>query len=921
MSNLRNWLSGGTVSRERDDTLRLHRELTQLCHGQNFHDRIVFGPFLVDLVYDICEKLHTSPSMALGEALYDALVQLLYDDGFLINLPEESALANLSIEEGIAIREAFRRSIRVHTSHERLLAEWRTKLTNLFTGILQSFPVSAFIDPEIGGETGTQAEYLVFPDAAAYDLCEDLGVIIERILITLSDQYAFESGLFTRARTRLEDNLLRASGIPLSKRHEEKLRLRLPSDEQRLRQEELVETYLQGTPFRDFFRAPLPFAIPFPARFEHTHIVGGTGHGKTQLLQFLIHHDLVRAKADGRAVVVIDSQGDLIRTISHLKHFDPEEYGSLADRLVLVDPTDVEHPVSLNMFDFDRGRLERLSPVDREMTLNAAVETFEFFFGALLGAELTQRQGVIFRYIARLMLEIPDATIHTLRELMENGEKFRPYMERLSGSARHFFGSQFFERQFGETKKQILARLWGVLSNATIERMFSHTENKVDLFSLLNEGKIVLISTAKDFLGHEGASILGRFFVSLIAQAALQRATLQPHERNPAFVYVDEAQDYFDDSIDRLLNQARKYRIALSLAHQNLDQLDTGLRATVLASTSIKFAGGLSSKDAHMLDSEFRVDASFLLAQKKRSEHTEFACYVRNFTNQALSVRIPLGYVEALPTISDDAYEHLLSRSRSKYSAPPIEPTFDRPQTIQKATAPKQARSIQTVEANERDISACPERVTTPGHGLPDDTTPQETPRATKATPQPTKPASKPKAVPEPGGGGRQHKYIQHLIKQLADERGFRTSIEEVILNGAGRVDVSLVRGERRIACEISVTTGRDHELGNIEKCLAAGYTEIVLVGSNERHIKSLTKFIDENLEESARGKVRYAMPESLIEYLDSLGEPPLPTEQMVRGYKVRTVQQAVDPEKASARRQAIAEVLARSLSRQGKSQ
>jgi hypothetical protein len=886
--------------------LRLLRELKPLCASIDFHDREVFGLFLVDVIYDICGKFGMSPSLSLGNALYDTLVQLLYDDGFLINLPEESALANLSIEEGIAVREAFRRSIRVHTSHERLLAEWRTKLTNLFSGILRSFPISAFIDPSDDDEG--KAEYLVFPDAAAYDLCEDLGVIIERSLITLSDQYAFESGLFKKARTRLEDNLLRASGIPLSNRYEPKLKLRLPSDEHKMPQEDLVEVYLQGTPFRDFFQALLPFAIPFPARFEHTHIVGGTGHGKTQLLQFLIHHDLVRSKEDGRAVVVIDSQGDLIRTIAHLKHFDPDVHDSLADRLVLVDPTDVEHPVSLNMFDFDRGRLEKLSPVDREMTLNAAVETFEFFFGALLGAELTQRQGVIFRYIARLMLEIPDATIHTLRELMENGEKFRPYMERLSGSSRHFFESQFFERQFGETKKQILARLWGVLSNATIERMFSHTENKVDLFSLLNQGKIVLISTAKDFLGHEGASILGRFFVSLIAQAALQRATLPPHERNPAFVYVDEAQDYFDASIARLLNQARKYRIALCLAHQNLDQLDTGLRATVLASTSIKFAGGLSSKDANTLDSEFRVEASFLLAQKKRTDHTKFACYVRNFTNQALSVRIPLGYVDALPTMSGDAYEDLLSRSRAEYSAPPIEPSFDRPHTVQKAKAPKQAEPIQRVEVQDATIGA------TPADEPPDDTAQRETVRAASTVPQPVKPPPRPTIVLEPGGGGKQHKYLQHLIKQLADERGFRTSIEEVILDGAGRVDVSLVRGERRIACEISVTTGRDHELGNIEKCLAAGYTEIVLVGSNERHIKSLTKFIDENLEESERGKVRYAVPESLIEYLDSLGEPPLPTEQMVRGYKVRTVQQPVDPKEANARRQAIVGVLARSL-------
>lgn len=919
MSNWKNWLIGGTESREREDTLRLYRELKPLCDDPVLNEEELRGDFLLGLINEICRKLDMSPSMRLGSALYDALLQLLYDDGFLINLSEESVLTNITIEEGVLVREQMRRSIRVHKNYDRLIAEWREKYSWLFSGMLRSFPTSAFIDPDEDNENGEKNDYVVFPDAAAYDLCEDLGVVIERALITLSDQYAYDSGLFKKVRTRLEDNFLRASGIPLSKRYDEKIKLRLPSEEKKMRPEDMVEVYLQGTAFRDFFRAPLPFAIPFPARFEHTHIVGGTGHGKTQLLQFLIHHDLVRAKEDGRAVVVIDSQGDLIRTISHLKHFDPEEYGSLADRLVIVDPTDVENPVSLNMFDFDRGRLEKLSPVDREMMLNAAVETFEFFFGALLGAELTQRQGVIFRYIARLMLEIPDATIHTLRELMENGEKFRPYLERLSGSAKHFFETQFFERQFSETKKQILARLWGVLSNATIERMFSHTENKVDLFSLLNDGKIVLISTAKDFLGHEGASILGRFFVSLIAQAALQRAILPPHARNPAFVYVDEAHDYFDASIGRLLNQARKYRIALCLAHQNLDQLDTGLRATVLSSTSIKFAGGLSSKDANALDSEFRTDAAFLLSQKKREAYTEFACYVRNFTNEALSVHIPLGYVDALPKMSGDAYRDLIGRVRDEYSAPPMEPTFDRPHAGEKREAPKQAKPIERVETQEEKPEASPEPALPRTEGRPADTSPYDIARPPKVIEPHTKPIASSRVDPGQGRGGRQHKYLQHLIKRLAEERKFRASIEETILDGAGRVDVSLIRGGCRIACEISVTTNQDHELGNIEKCLAAGYTEVVLVGSTERHIKSLSKFIEENLDEGEQGKVRYVVPEGLIEYLDSVGEPPEPTEQMVRGYKVRTVQQVVDAKEADSRRNAIAEVIARSLSRHEK--
>jgi hypothetical protein len=173
--------------------------------------------------------------------------------------------------------------------------------------------------------------------------------------------------------------------------------------------------------------------------------------------------------------------------------------------------------------------------------------------------------------------------------------------------------------------------------------------------------------------------------------------------------------------------------------------------------------------------------------------------------------------------------------------------------------------------------------------------------------------ASTPKVIAEPGRGGRQHKYIQQLIKQLAEERGFRATIEETILDGAGRVDVSLRRDNVSVACQISITTTKDWELGGIEKCFAAGYSDVLLIGGTERHIKTLSKFIEENLDEKDRGKVRYVTSDSMVEFLNDLGRPE-PTEQIVRGYKVRTVQQSVDMNDATARRKAITEVIARSM-------
>jgi hypothetical protein len=53
-------------------------------------------------------------------------------------------------------------------------------------------------------------------------------------------------------------------------------------------------------------------------------------------------------------------------------------------------------------------------------------------------------------------------------------------------------------------------------------------------------------------------------------------------------VYVDEAQDYFDQQHRVILSQARKYRVGMVLAHQYLGQLDQGLQEAFEANTSIK---------------------------------------------------------------------------------------------------------------------------------------------------------------------------------------------------------------------------------------------------------------------------------------------------------------------------------------------
>jgi hypothetical protein len=107
---------------------------------------------------------------------------------------------------------------------------------------------------------------------------------------------------------------------------------------------DLCDAYLRDTPFVEFLMRTIPFSIPERIRFEHTHIVAGTGHGKTQFLQSLILGDL--QQPDPPALIIIDSQGEMLEKIQKLSLFAQPP---LSERIVIVNPED-ERPPALNMF-------------------------------------------------------------------------------------------------------------------------------------------------------------------------------------------------------------------------------------------------------------------------------------------------------------------------------------------------------------------------------------------------------------------------------------------------------------------------------------------------------------------------------------------------------------------------------------------
>lgn len=892
----------GTPSREVGDTHALLAQVAAHKAASVVSDDDAALEFIMSILEEAGSRHDATLGMRIGRPVFELLSTLYAHEPFGVQLISDASA--LGLAEGAHYRTRLRLAERMFANDEYYLSKWREAVASMLMGLYEEFPEQAFVDPD---EDGNFEEYSrLAPTAPLYTYVKDIRLVIHRIYATVFAQDLQNDSLFSDLREQLHINIARVSSIPVEERHTSSKKWVLPEEKTGVDAAELVRLYLAGTPFIDILATEIPLYIPEAVRFEHTHIVAGTGHGKTQTLQFLIAGDIEEAIKEKRSVVVMDSQGDLLQTLMHGDYFsDP----GLRERFIYIDPMDLERPVGLNLFDVDLSSSSIPSAVARETILNNTVELYDFFFGSLLGAELTQKQGLIFRYLAVLMMRIPGANVHTLRELMEDGEKFRPYMKALQGSARTFFETRFFDKAFNETKKQILNRLWGVLSNQTLDRMMSAPKNSVDLFKSLQEGSTIFINTAKDFFGEEGSTIFSRMFVALLGQALMRRASIEKHERTPTYIYIDEAERIVDGTLARMLTQVRKYKGAITFAHQHLDQLEPTVRAAVMANTSIKLAGGVSAKDASALASEFRCDASFLLAQKKAKQETAFACYARNVTDHAVSLSIPLGYLESQPTLDYDDFEALVAASREKYGVVYVEAQAT-PEAVIDSPADWLSDGppdTETASPEGTSVSATdPSASTGFTPGAP---APQEEIAIARAAPR-----LRPQEPRDVGGGGVKHKYIEHLIRELGEERGFRATVEEPVHDGAGRVDVVLRRGEVALAFEISVTTTRDHELENIEKCLSLPFTHVAMVASHSRHLKSLSMHIGKALEDDERTRVSFLLPEDLPDFLGGYPEAQGPKEKTVKGYTVRSRVAQAGPAEAMARRRAIAAVVARSI-------
>ena len=341
-----------------------------------------------------------------------------------------------------------------------------------------------------------------------------------------------------------------------------------------------------------------PIYIKNEDRFRHFYVIGQTGTGKSSILSIMARQDV----RNGKWLAILDPHGDLAK---ELIGYIPK---SRADDVVYFDPGDLGRPMGLNM-------LEANNDDEKQMVVADSTNIMIKLFGnEIFGPRIQD----YFRNGCLTLMDYPQGwAITDLIRLFTDDNFQRERRTTLKNPIVRSWWDHTYakmgDREKGEIIPYFAAKFGQFITNTMMRNIVGQTKSAFDIWQIMNEEKLLLVSLSKGIIGDLNSTLLGLILVSKIQIAALRRQSMAKEDRKDFFLYIDEFQNYITDSIESVLSEARKYRLGLIIAHQYLGQLEKA-DALTKSSLNLKWAifGNVGTVMSYKLGAE---DAEFMAKQ------------------------------------------------------------------------------------------------------------------------------------------------------------------------------------------------------------------------------------------------------------------------------------------------------------------
>lgn len=339
-----------------------------------------------------------------------------------------------------------------------------------------------------------------------------------------------------------------------------------------------------------------PIGLVEQERERHEYIIGGTGNGKTTLLQYQIVQDM----KNGKGVAVIDPHGDMAETM--LRHVPPERIKDV----IYFNPDDLEYPIGLNLLELTPGLTGNELLREKDIITESVVSVFRKIFSD----EDTggHRIEYVLRNTIQTALTRENPTLFTVFDLL-NDPKYR---KTVTKSLEDKNLINFWKNELGKAGDMqkvkmaagITAKIGRFLFSASARQILEQPKSTINFDDIINSGKILICNFSKGLLGEDTSELFGITVLAKLQLASLRRARLKQSERRTFYLYVDEFQNFATTSFVQMLSESRKYRLFMVMAEQSTSQqADQQMVSIILANvgTVICFRTGNPQDEQRLL--------------------------------------------------------------------------------------------------------------------------------------------------------------------------------------------------------------------------------------------------------------------------------------------------------------------------------
>ncbi len=346
-------------------------------------------------------------------------------------------------------------------------------------------------------------------------------------------------------------------------------------------------TYIGKTDFRNQMTR---FGIKAIDRTKHMYVIGKTGTGKSTFLEGMLVQDI----ANGAGLAFIDPHGG---SAEKLLDFIPEH--RIKD-VVYLNPADTDFPIAFNP-------LEDTDPMRRPLIVDGLMTVFKKIWPDAFSG----RMEYILNNTMLALLEYPNPTLLSINRMLTDKDFRKRVIANITDpTVKNAWDelSKWDDKRWSEAIGALINKVGQFTTNPVIRNIVGQTQSTFDFRRAMDERKILIINLSKGRIGEQNQPLFGAMLITKIYLAAMSRSDLSSEQLKyvpPFYFYVDEFQNFANDSFANILAEARKYKLCLTVANQYVNQMTEIVRDAVFGNMGTTIAFRVGPLDSPLLEKVF----------------------------------------------------------------------------------------------------------------------------------------------------------------------------------------------------------------------------------------------------------------------------------------------------------------------------